>query len=120
MRLWLALAVINYASSGLAKAVVVEIRLSKILDVKDVITFVRLLGALRFRALRLCFTAIFLALIEIISIVILAVFVSSTLIGEPQEGVLTQVIAHTGFMSWSFCFRAWFACCSFWAVSCLG
>lgn len=106
MRLWLVLAVINYASSGLAKAVVVEIRLSKILDVKDVITFVRLLGALRFRALRLCFTAIFLALIEIISIVILAVFVSSTLIGEPQEGVLDQVIAHTGFYELEFLFQS--------------
>lgn len=79
------------------ETVAVELRLSKILDVKDVIAFVRLLGALRFRALRLCVTAILLALIEVTSLVMLAVFVSSTLLGESQQGVLGQVIARTGF-----------------------
>ena len=79
------------------KARKVKIKSRKILDVRDVTAFVRLLGALRFRAFRLCVTAVVLASIEVLSLVVLAAFVSSVLLSGAQQGVLGQVITRTGF-----------------------
>ena len=65
-------------------------KIRKILDVKDVIAFVRLLMALRFRAFRLCCTAIILASIDVLSIVLLAAFVSSILLTDRSRVYLVS------------------------------
>ncbi len=78
----------------------------KILDVRDVTAFVRLLGALKFRAIRLCITAVLLALIEVISLVVLAAFLGSVLLKGAQQGVLGQAIARTGFDELEFLYQS--------------
>lgn len=84
----------------------VKIKIRKILDVRDVIAFVKLLVALRFRAFRLCFTAIILASIDVLSIVLLAAFVSSILLTGPQQGILGEVIARTGYSELTFQYQS--------------
>lgn len=81
-------------------------KIQKILDVRDVITFVRLLRALRFRASRLCFNAIILASIDVLSIVLLAAFVSSILLTGPQQGILGEVITRTGYSELTFQYQS--------------
>ena len=88
------------------KARKVKIKSRKILDVRDVTAFVRLLGALRFRAFRLCVTAVVLASIEVLSLVVLAAFVSSVLLSGAQQGVLGQVITRTGFHELGFLYQS--------------
>ena len=79
---------------------------AKYLDITDVVAFIKLLGALKFKAFRLCVTAVCLASIEVLSLVVLAAFVSSALLSGAQQGVLGHVITRTGFHELGFLYQS--------------
>ncbi len=83
-----------------------KISIRKFLDVRDVAAFIRLLRALHFRAFGLGVTAVILASIEVLSLVVLAAFVSSALLIGAQQGVLGQVITRTGFHELGFLYQS--------------
>ena len=87
---------------GHEKAWKLKNKSSKFFDIRDVVAFIRLLVALKFRTFRLGMTAVVLASIEVGSLLALAAFVSSVLLGGSEQGVLGQAITMSGFHEWSF------------------